>query len=149
MEILDLIGALIVLGSVLIIVVGAWTWVASTHRAAVRRARARVQVHLDALAEQICDALAAADERRHAVLLERYERLRDDLAACARLRDLRRLELRARADAALWRARASAWNRSEGRHTASALSVKPLSIRSSELDLSRSNSSSDSYFHSI
>jgi len=108
MEFLDLIGALIVLGSVLIIVVGAWTWVASTHRAAVRRARARVQVHLDALAEQICDALAAADERRHAVLLERYERLRDDLAACARLRDLRRLELRARADAALWRARASA-----------------------------------------
>ncbi len=108
MELLDLIGTLVVLASALIVVVGTWTWVVHTHRAAVRRARERVQVHLDALAEQICDALAAADERRHAMLLGRYERLRDDLASCSRLRDLRRLEIRARADAAMWRARAGA-----------------------------------------
>lgn len=103
MDVAALIGAFLVAVSAFIVVAGTWMTVRTGRRRAIQGSRARVSARLDMLAAEICDALAAGDERRHATLVGRYEGLSESLASARGVREVHRVELRASADAARWR----------------------------------------------
>jgi hypothetical protein len=104
-DVVELIVGALAIGLIVAGTLALWASIVTTRRRALARARARATAHLDALAAQVCESLAAGETRRHEALLRRYERLRDELARARSLRELHRIAARARADAVLWRAR--------------------------------------------
>lgn len=105
MDVLQVAGFLILATSLAVIVGVTWAFVAGTRRRAIARARGRAQAHLDLIAGQICDSLAAGETRVHSALCDRYERLSGALASARTVREVHRVELSARADALLWKGR--------------------------------------------